>query len=296
MAPKALVTYRDGSTIADAVDQAKKADVAIVFATKWSTEGTDQGDLSLPSGQDALIAAVAAANPHTIVVLETGNPVDMPWLNQTAAVVEAWYSGGRGGEAIASVLFGATNPSGHLPITFPASVSQLPRPAVDGYYSLELDFAGRPPTPDTKLSTNYDIDGSDVGYRWFARTNAKPLFPFGFGLSYTSFASSGLKVSGMNASFTVKNTGAREGATVAQVYVVNRAGKAQQRLVGFKRVALAAGASASGTVAIDPRLLADWKNGGWSIPAGDYSFALGDDATHLGAVVKVHLAAKTWKD
>jgi beta-glucosidase len=296
LAPNAQITYRDGSAIADAVAQAKKSDVAIVFATKWSTEGLDQADLSLPGGQDALIAAVSAANPNTIVVLETGNPVDMPWLGQTAAVIEAWYPGARGGEAIANVLFGKVNPSGHLPITFPASTEQLPRPVLDGYNELEPNFAGDPPSADARLNANYNVEGSDVGYRWFARKQQKALFPFGYGLSYTNFSSSGLKVSGLGASFTVKNTGNRQGATVSQVYLVSRGGQAKQRLVGFARVDLAPGASQTVKLSFDPRLLGDWKNGGWSIAAGDYGFALGDDAEHLGTPVSVRMAARNWKD
>ena len=296
MAPGATVTYRDGYEVADAVIQAKKADVVIVFATKWATEGLDVADLSLPEGQDALIAAVAAANPHTVVVLETGNPVVMPWLAQVPAVIEAWYPGARGGDAIASVLFGQTNPSGRLPITFPAGTDQLARPAIDGYATLEPNFAGDPPSPDTKLSANYDVEGSDVGYRWFARTGAKPLFPFGYGLSYTTFASGSLKIDGLHASLKVANTGSKAGATVAQVYLVSRNGAAKQRLVGFERVELAPGASQTVTLTIDPRLLADWKDGGWTIAAGDYGFALGDDAAHLGPVVKARFAARHWKD
>ena len=296
LAPNAEVVYRDGNTIADAVAQAKKSDVAIVFATKWSTEGLDQADLSLPGGQDALIAAVAAANPNTIVVLETGNPVDMPWLGATAAVLEAWYPGARGGEAIANVLFGKVNPSGRLPITFPASVDQLPRVAVDGYNDFEPNFAGDPPNADARITANYDVEGSDVGYRWNARKGHKALFPFGYGLSYSTFASSGLKVSGLNASFTLRNTGARSGATVGQVYLVSRGTEAKQRLVGFERVDLAAGAAQKVTVAIDPRLLADWKDGGWSIAGGQYGFALGEDAEHLGPTVNVRIAPRRWKD
>ena len=296
LAPGADVIYRDGTTIADAVEQAKKSDVAIVFATKWSTEGLDSADFTLPAGQDALIAAVAEANPNTIVVLETGNPVDMPWLSKTAAVIEAWYPGARGGEAIANVLFGKVNPGGHLPITFPASAAQLPRPVLDGYHDFEPNFAGDPPTPDAKLEANYNIEGSDVGYRWFARKQQKALFPFGFGLSYTSFASSGLKISGLNASFTIKNTGSRQGATVGQVYLVSRGGQATQRLAGFARVDLQPGASQTVKVSFDPRILADWKAGGWSLPGGDYAFALGDDAEHLGAPVTVHMSARNWKD
>jgi beta-glucosidase len=295
-AKDANVTYRDGSIIAEAVDQAKKADVAIIFATKWSTEGKDQGDLTLPNGQDALIAAVVAANPRTIVVLETGNPVAMPWLDKVPAVIEAWYSGARGGDAIASVLFGDTNPSGRLPVTFPASTAQLPRPVLDGYWDLETNFAGDPPTPDAKLSANYDIEGSDVGYRWFARTKQKSLFPFGYGLSYTSFANTGLKVNGLKASFTVKNTGARPGATVAQLYLTARGAEAKQRLVGFARVELKPGEEKPVSVTIDPRLLADWTKDGWTIKGGQYSFALGEDAEHLGTPVTTSIAAAKKKD
>ena len=296
MAPNAEVTWRRGDYIADAVNEAKKSDVAIVFATKWATEGEDVPDLSLPDGQDALIAAVAAANPHTIVVLETGNPIAMPWLEKTAAVMEAWFPGDRGGEAIASVLFGEANPSGHLPITFPRSVQQLPRPVLDGYAELEPDFSGAPPEPGAKLTADYNIEGSDVGYRWFARRGEKALFPFGFGLSYTTFALTGLTTDGKTASFTVTNTGQRQGATVSQLYLISRGGETQQRLVGFKRIDLARGASQKVSVTIDPRLLADWKNGGWTIPAGTYAFALGTDAEHLGPTVSVRMAARNWKD
>lgn len=296
LAKDAKVTFRDGRYIADAVEKAKQAEVAIVFATQWTTEGLDVPDLSLPDGQDELIAAVAAANPNTIVVLETGGPVKMPWLEKVAGVVEAWYPGARGGPAIASVLFGDTNPSGRLPLSFPASEAQLPRPRLDGSDWVEPDFSGGPSSGSDKLIADYDIEGSDVGYRWFARQGTKPLFPFGYGLSYTTFESTGLKVKGLTASFTVKNTGNREGADVAQLYLVDRAGQAKRRLAGFQRVNLAAGASQNVTLTIDPRILADWKDGGWAMPAGDYTFALGKDAETLGTSVKVRLPAKKWKD
>ncbi len=294
-AKEAAVKFVNGRYPSEAAMQAAKADVAIVFVTQWSTEGIDQPDLSLPSGQDQLIAAVAAANPNTIVVLETGGPVLMPWLEKTAAVLEAWYPGARGGEAIASVLFGDTNPSGHLPITFPASESQLPRAMVDGFGVVEGSIGGSR-SNGLKISANYDIEGSDVGYRWNARRGQKALFPFGYGLSYTSFATSGLHVKGNSASFTVANTGSRDGATVAQLYLTARAGQTKQRLVGFSRVSLAAGASQQVTLTIDPRLLADWKDGGWTITGGNYSFALGDNAESLGAAVVVKVAAKRWRD
>ncbi len=294
LAPKADVRFRDGRYIADAVAQAKAADVAIVFATQWATEGLDQPDLSLPNGQDALIEAVTAANPNTIVVLETGGPVLMPWLDRTAAVIEAWYPGAKGGEAIASVLFGKVNPSGKLPITFPASIDSLPRKVIDGYADLEPNFAGDPPTANAKLTTDYNIEGSDVGYRWNAREGHKALFPFGYGLSYTSFANGPLTTDGATASVTVSNTGKSAGATVAQIYLLSRGGKPKQRLVGFQRVELAPGTNKTVTMTIDPRLLADWRNGSWVVPAGDYSFATGDDAERLGTPVSVKLPGKSW--
>lgn len=296
MAPQADIRFRDSRFIRDAVEQAKRADVAIIFATKWASEGFDQADLTLPDGQDALIAAVAEANPKTIVVLETGNPVAMPWLPKTAAVVQAWYPGIRGGEAIASVLFGETNPSGRLPVTFPASLGDLPRAKLDGYDEFEPNFSGDAPKPHAELKVDYNIEGSDLGYRWNARKGIKALFPFGFGLSYTSFATSGFKADAAGASFTVANTGARDGATVGQVYLVKRNGETKQRLVGFQRVELKAGASAKVKVSFDPRLLADWKDGGWSIPGGDYEFALGENAEQLGQTVKVKIQPRRWKD
>jgi beta-glucosidase len=141
LAPNAKVTFVDGRYPAEAAAAAAHADVAIVFATQWMAEGADVPDLSLPGGQDATIAAVAAANPKTIVVLETGGPVLMPWLDQTAAVLEAWYGGAKGGDAIAATLFGDVNPSGRLPVTFPASVAQLPRPALPYVGMIDRDFA-----------------------------------------------------------------------------------------------------------------------------------------------------------
>ena len=268
----------------------------IIFATQWSTEGLDLPDLSLPRGQDALIDAVASANPKTIVVLESGSPVVMPWLAKTAAVVEAWYPGIRGGQAIASVLFGETTPSGRLPVTFPASVDQLPRPKVDGS-ELEPDFGGE--TGGTVVPVNYDIEGSDVGYRWFARTHATPLFPFGFGLSYTEFKREGLKIEVkggvVTARASLQNIGSRPGADVAQVYLTNMAGKPTERLVGFAKVDLAPGETKEVTMTLDPRLLANWSGKDWAVSGGLYSFALGANAAELQAPVSVKIAPRHLK-
>ena len=289
------VTFSTGNYLSEAVEQARKADLVIVFATQWQTEGRDSPDLSLPRGQDALIAAVSAANRNTIVVLETGSAVAMPWLDQAAAVLEAWYPGVAGGEAIAAVLFGDVNPSGRLPITFPADTDQLPHPVLPGQGEVdpELNGAGK---PGQVLTIDYNVEGSDIGYRWFARQRLKPLFPFGYGLSYTKFASSRLAVSGLNASLTVTNTGLRDGATVVQIYLTERNGERKQRLVAFKQVSLAPGKSQRVELAIDPRLLADWKDGAWFIAGGTYGFAAGDNAQDLGAAVTARLKARRFGD
>ncbi len=291
-APDADITFRDGRYASEAAMAAADADVAIVFATQYMTEGYDVPDLSLPQGQDELIAAVAAANPNTIVVLETGGPVLMPWKDDVAGIVEAWYSGARGGEAISDVLFGDVNPSGHLPVTFPASVDQLPRPVLHGLDSVELSFIGAG-APGQTLDVDYNIEGSDVGYRWYARKKFEPLFPFGFGLSYTDFDLSGLEVrkqgAGIYASFVMKNTGASRGADVAQLYLVSVDGETKQRLVGFVKQELGPDEEQGFSLQIDPRLLAEWKNDNWQVLAGRYEFALGEDARNLSETMAIVL-------
>lgn len=278
----------------EAVEAARGADVAIIFATEWRTEGMDSPDLTLPDGQDELIAAVAEANPNTVVVLQNGGPVLMPWLDKTAAVVEAWYPGGRGAEAIASVLFGETNPSGRLPVSFPASVADLPRPRLDGWAPGALSLNPLI-TVKEDVRADYDVEGSDIGYRWYAREKRKPAFPFGFGLSYTRFARTGFSTDGRTARVTVANVGARAGADVAQVYLVSAAGEEKRRLVGYQKVALKPGEKRTVSISIDPRLLASWDKGDWSIKGGDYRFAIGSDAETLEASKVVRLNARKWK-
>ncbi|MTV37715.1 glycoside hydrolase family 3 C-terminal domain-containing protein [Duganella radicis] len=273
--PQAQVRFADGADTAAAAKLARNSDVVLVFATQWTGEAFDMPDLALPRQQDALIAAVAAANPRTVVVLETGGPVTMPWLAQVPAVLEAWYPGSSGGEAIASVLFGEVNPSGHLPATFPASVAQLPRPVLDGYPQVE----------ERRFEVDYH-EGAAVGYKWFDLKGLKPLFPFGHGLSYTRFDLSGLRASvdggALSASFTVRNSGKLRGKEVAQIYVapLGAAWEAPKRLAGFKKVDLAPGASATATVTIDPRLLAmyDPASKHWKVSGGDYRLTLAADA------------------
>jgi beta-glucosidase len=289
--PGATFTYDDGSDPAAAAKAAAGADLVIVFAHQWAAESQDYS-LTLADDQDALIDAVAAANPKTAVVLETGGPVLMPWLPKVGAVVEAWYAGTNGGEAIARVLTGEVNPSGRLPITFPQSADQLPRPVIDG------DNA----KPELMVDANYDIEGAAVGYKWFDQKSHKPLFAFGHGLSYSTFGYSDLKTSvvgdTLTVSFTVKNTGKTAGKDVPQVYVGPKAGlgwEAPRRLAGFKKVDLAPGASTKVSVTVDPRLLAtfDSKAKAWTIAAGAYEVSLGASSRDLSAKAEVTLAAKT---
>lgn len=290
-APQAQVTFNDGKDPAAAAALAASADVVLVFATQWTAESVDVPNLSLPDKQDDLIAAVAKANAKTVVVLQTGGPVLMPWIDNVGAALEAWYPGTAGGEAIASVLFGEVNPSGHLPATFPAAEAQLPRPVLDGY----------PEIKDKRFDVTY-TEGAAVGYKWFDLKGHKPLFPFGHGLSYTEFSLGGLKAEVkngvINASFTVKNTGAVAGKEVAQVYVapLSTQWEAPKRLGGWQKVDLKAGASTSASLSIDPRLVAmyDSATKTWKIAEGDYKVILAADATDAKATsVTVHLNAAT---
>lgn len=296
LAPGAMVVFDSGADPAKAAQLAATADAAIVFATQWIGEANDAPNLSLPDRQDALIAAVAGANPRTVVVLETGGPVLMPWLDKTAAVLQAWYPGTRGGEAIARVLFGDVNPSGHLPATFPQSLAQLPRPVLDG----------DPARPQLQFKVDYH-EGAAVGYKWFDLNKHKPLFPFGHGLSYTGFAYSGLageyKDGRLRVRFKVRNTGKVAGKDVAQLYV-GQTGQASpgarweapKRLAGWSKVDLQPGASGDASLSVEPRMLAmfDSRSKTWRIAGGRYTLMLAHDAAGTGASsITVRLPALT---
>jgi beta-glucosidase len=283
--PHAALTFTDGADPQAAAKAAAQADVAIVFATQWTAESLDF-PLTLPEKQDALIDAVARANRRTVVVLETGGPVLMPWLERVSAVVEAWYPGSRGGPAIARVLSGAVDPSGHLPVSFPRALDQFPRTKIDGVGA----------TPDLVFDVRYD-EGAAVGYRFYDKQHSEPLFPFGHGLSYTTFARSNLAAKLENGElhvrFRVKNRGTRAGADVAQVYVSPVAGgwESPKHLGAFAKTALEPGASHDVDVTLDQRLLSQWDSarGGFHVAGGKYRVTLASSARDAGQSVTVAL-------
>lgn len=282
--PNTKIDFDSGTDLQSATSLAKSSDLAIVFAYQWESEEMDLPSLLLPDNQDALIEQVAAANPRTIVVLETGTAVTMPWLDKVAGVVEAWYAGSAGHKALANVLVGDVNPTGKLAITFPKGEKDLPHPVI-------------PALPAQDQASNYDVhydEGPEVGYKWYEAEHKPPLFAFGFGLSYTSYAYSGLSVdsTAKTARFTVKNTGKRAGTEIAEVYakLPKGADESFKRLVGWKRVTLAPGESQTVTVAIDPRVLQtfDEANDRWNFAPGDYEVFVGassDNAPLAGSLL-----------
>jgi beta-glucosidase len=299
--PAQAIEFDDGTNVQSAVAAARGADVAIVFATQWTSESVDAPNLSLPLNQDALISAVAAVNPHTIVVLETSGPVLMPWIDNVAGVVEAWYSGSRGGEAIARVLFGEVDPSSRLPITFPQSEAQLPHPDLPGYALMlaARKASGNPHAPPPPFTIDY-FAGANVGYRWYEARKLKPLFPFGYGLSYTTFAYDNLKVEGgrtLKVSFDVKNTGTRPGYDTPEVYAAEALDDMHtiRHLVGWDKVLLNPGETRRVSITADPRLIANFdpSHRAWQVAGGTYLAEVGRFAGD--AVLHGEAKLSAWK-
>ncbi|WP_329129976.1 discoidin domain-containing protein [Streptomyces sp. NBC_01476] len=271
------VTYNDGTDINAAVNAARTTSVAIVCVGYGENEGTDLSTIDLPGNQNQLIQQVAAVNPNTIVVLNTGSAVTMPWLGQVKGVLEEWYAGQEVGNSLAALLFGDVNPSGKLPVTFPGSLNDVPAHTPAQW-------------PGDSTGVQYS-EGLKVGYRWYDAQNIAPLFPFGFGLSYTSFSFSGLQVGALDGSgnatvsATVTNTGTRAGAEIAQLYVGDPAstGEPAKQLKGFQRVDLQPGASARVTFPVTAHDLAYWNTSGsnWTTAAGNYQIMVGDSSRNL---------------
>jgi beta-glucosidase len=263
--------------ISAAVAAAKSASTAVVVVSDdTESEATDRPSLNLPSAQDELISAVAAVNPHTVVVVDAGAPVAMPWLSSVASVVDAWYPGQTSGTALANVLFGKTDPGGHLPVTFPTSLTQVPASTTERF-----------PGDGTDV---YYSEGVDVGYRFYDAKNETPLFPFGFGLSYTKFAFSSLRITpgtltgtgDVHVSAVITNTGSRTGSDVAQLYIGDPAstGEPPRSLQGYDRVTLAPGKSARVSFTVTPAQLSWWSDtaNGWTQTPGTYHVYVGDSS------------------
>jgi beta-glucosidase len=294
LAPAATVKYNDGTDSTSAAALAASSDIAVVFISQWESEAMDVPSLNFtdvihspPVNQDALVYAVAAANAHTIIVMENGGPKVTPWMNNVGAILEAWYPGQRGGDAIANILFGVVNPSGKLPVTFPASVSDLPRPTI-----------ANPPDPSTPFSVDYSIEGWNVGYKWNERKNITPLFPFGYGLSYTTFSFTNEQLvvntapaSGFQVKFDLQNTGTRSGAEVAQVYLSLPASLGEaKRLVGWQKVPLNPSQSQSLSIQVSAadssHPLSYWDPGSrnWIVAPGTYTVYIGNSSANLTTV------------
>ncbi|MGA2020694.1 MAG: glycoside hydrolase family 3 C-terminal domain-containing protein [Candidatus Sulfotelmatobacter sp.] len=300
IAPHAKVQFDAGSDPSAAAALARNSDVAIVFAYQWESEGMDLDSLTLPENQDELIEKVAGANPHTIVVLETGSPATMPWADRVSGILEAWYGGSHGAQAVARVLFGEVNPNAKLPITFPKSESDLPHGSIikpperstthDEPDAWKKIAAGLPP-----FQIAYD-EGLKVGYKWYDAENKQVLFPFGFGLSYTTYSYSNLTVTPgkkVRLSFTVTNAGTRDGAEIAEVYAAlpEGAGEPPKRLVGWSKVKLNAGDRKEVTVEVDLEYLSIFnvERDGWQLIPGSYTFLVGGSSQSLPLKESINL-------
>jgi beta-glucosidase len=292
-APNAKIEFNPGTDAAAAAKLAGSSQFAIVFVNQPMSEGRDAKTISLPNNQDALVDAVAAANPHTIVVLENGGPVAMPWADRVQGIIEAWFPGIGGAQSLANILFGDVNPSGRLAISFAKSDDQLPHPDVPGIDLMSAPGAGRR-RPEELPPFDYNAtEGVRVGYKWFESQNETPLFPFGFGLSYTRYEYSGLNASQHEVSFTVRNSGSRAGTEVAQVYAVLPASTGEstfKRLVAWDRVALAPGESKTVTLTLDPLYLSifDVSKDAFALAPGDYTIVAGSSSadTPLSATIQ----------
>ena len=268
-----------GDAIDQAVAAARSSQVAVVFASDYAAETFDRPTLALPGDQDALIRAVAAANPRTIVVLNTSGPVLMPWLHDVRSVLEAWYPGEQDGAAAAALLTGDVAPTGHLPVTFPTSDKATAVTTASQW-------------PGRALTSTYS-EGLAVGYRWNHLTGTRPLFPFGFGLTYTSFAfrrATAVRTpTGYRVTATVANTGRRSGTDVAQAYLTfpKRAGEPPAQLVAFTPVTVAPGQSARVTLDVPSSAFQSFQPSGWTTTPGTYRIGVGDSSSSLPLQVSV---------
>ena len=274
------VTYSDGRDLANVARMARSAAVAIVFVGTVEGEGYDRPNLELPGNQDQLVSIVAAANPKTIVVLNTGGPVLMPWVDSIRGVIEAWYPGQEDGNAIAAILFGDVNPAGKLPLTFPRTADKIPTGSPQQW-------------PGINGKSIYS-EGLEVGYRWYDGNGTEPLFPFGFGLSYTTFRLSRLEVAPtrlgkgaglVHATVEVANMGHRAGAEVVEAYISQPPsnGEPPRQLCAFAKVFLKPGETRQVRLTITARAFSNYDTSArrWVSPAGTYRILVGTSSRDL---------------
>jgi beta-glucosidase len=278
VAPGTAVTTDTGADPAQAAQVAKAADVAVVIVSDVEREGADRPNMSLTGNQDQLVQSVAAANPHTVVVVDSGAPVLMPWVDSVPAILEAWYPGEEDGSALAGILFGDVNPSGKLPVTFPRAENQTPIASPERW-------------PGVNGTAHY-AEGLEVGYRWYDAQGQDPLFPFGYGLSYTTFSFKHLAVSPrldpgghVTVGVDVTNTGRRAGSDVVQAYVSfpASAGEPPHQLKGFAKVSLRPGQTRHVTLRLDERAFSIWDPAAqqWTTVDGKYQVSVGDSSRNL---------------
>jgi beta-glucosidase len=315
--PAADIQFNEGTDIQSAAALAAKSQIAIVFVQQWMSEGMDRPSIDLPDARDvvgfnrqthrldysqpvdqnALVEAVAKANPRTIVVVESGGPVAMPWSDQVQGILEAWFPGIGGAQSLANILFGEVDPSGRLPITFPKDDAQLPRPQVPG---LKVAAPGSLPEngfhKQQPFNVDYNIEGARVGYKWFESQHETPLFPFGFGLSYTTYSFSRLSADAAQhtATLTVTNTGSVAGTEVAQVYAILPASTGEntfKRLVGWDRVTLDPGQSKTVTVPMNQLALSIFnvKKNAFEMVPGDYTIVAGSSSADTPLHAAMHV-------
>src|SRR5207248_2825984 len=255
---------------------ARSSGAAVVYVSNFTSEGGDLASIDLPGTQNQLISAVLAAQPRTVVVLQTGSAVAMPWVDRAGGILEAWFNGQEDGNALADVLFGDANPSGKLPVSFPRSLADVPAHTPAQW-------------PGANNRVEYS-EGLKVGYRWYDATGIAPLFPFGHGLSYTSFGFTALNVGRQDANGSVKvtaqitNTGKRRGADVVQLYLGNpAAGEPPKQLKGFARVDLMPGQGQQVTFTLGRRDLSFWNTAThtWVVPTGTFKVMVGDFSRSL---------------
>lgn len=290
------VNFSDGRDIVKTKKLAEEAETVILFADEWRSEALDCQGMDLDPALNHLIDSLSAMHKNVVVILQTGGPVLMPWIDNVNTIIQAWYSGSAGAEAIAGVLFGRVNPCGRLPVTFPASEQQLPRPQ-------QIDPTTTTSMPATKIKggiihIDYDKEGSDVGYRWYQRTGQQPLFPFGYGLSYTQFAYQQLSVAvnpkQIRVNITVINTGKRDGADVVQLYIQPKDNSYPARLAAFQRIELQRGEKKSVQLILEPKVIANWQSEQqqWKIAAGTYQIIAGRFAGDNQISVDTELSEK----